>query len=67
VNGLHDAELVAELRELGGTAQPFVADVTDEQQAAQPVSAVAARLGPVDVLVLNATGPQPEAPAEAVT
>ena len=26
------------------------------------VAAVAARLGPVDVLVLNATGPQPEAP-----
>jgi 3-oxoacyl-[acyl-carrier protein] reductase len=30
------------------------------------VAAVADRLGPVDVLVLNATGPQPEAPLAAV-
>ena len=44
----------------------FTADVTDEQQVAGLAAAVAARLGPVDVLVLNATGPQPEAPLAAV-
>ena len=41
--------------------------MTDERQAAGLVDAVAASLGPVDVLVLNATGPQPEAPLADVT
>jgi 3-oxoacyl-[acyl-carrier protein] reductase len=45
----------------GGTAAGFFADVTDEQQVAALVAAITDRLGPVDVLVLNATGPQPEA------
>jgi 3-oxoacyl-[acyl-carrier protein] reductase len=45
----------------GGTAEGFCADVTDEDQVAGLVTAVTDRLGPVDVLVLNATGPQPEA------
>ena len=31
------------------------------------MTAVAGRLGPVDVLVLNATGPQPEAALDEVT
>ena len=46
----------------GGTAEAFTADVTDEQQVARLVTAVAARLGPVDVLVLNATGRHRAAP-----
>jgi 3-oxoacyl-[acyl-carrier protein] reductase len=50
----------------GGTADVFTADVTDEQQVTGLVAAVAASLGPVDVLVLNATGPQPEAPLAEV-
>jgi 3-oxoacyl-[acyl-carrier protein] reductase len=45
----------------GGTAGGFCADVTDEDQVAGLASAIADRLGPVDVLVVNATGPQPEA------
>jgi 3-oxoacyl-[acyl-carrier protein] reductase len=45
----------------GGTAVGFCADVTDQDQVAGLVAAIAERLGPVDVLVLNATGPQPEA------
>ena len=63
VNGLRAeaAEGVAAgIREAGGVADAFPADVTDEQQVAGLVAAVAERLGPVDVLVLNATGPQPE-------
>jgi 3-oxoacyl-[acyl-carrier protein] reductase len=66
VNGLHDdaelAAVVAAIGQDGGVAGAFPADVTDERQVADLVAAVAARLGPVDVLVLNATGPQPEAP-----
>ena len=46
----------------GGVAAAFPADVTDERQSVELVAAVTERLGPVDVLVVNATGPQPEAP-----
>jgi 3-oxoacyl-[acyl-carrier protein] reductase len=70
VNGLHDHELANEvvgaIRDEGGVADAFPADVTDERQVAELVAAVTARLGPVDVLVLNATGPQPEAPLDEV-
>jgi 3-oxoacyl-[acyl-carrier protein] reductase len=66
VNGLHGDGLALQvgraIRDDGGTAEVFSADVTDEEQVAQLVSAITRRLGPVDVLVLNATGPQPEAP-----
>jgi 3-oxoacyl-[acyl-carrier protein] reductase len=44
----------------GGTAEGFFADITDEEQVAALITAIAGRLGPVDVLVVNATGPQPE-------
>jgi 3-oxoacyl-[acyl-carrier protein] reductase len=70
VNGLDSAEAGAvakEIHDSGATAEAFAADVTDERQVVELVSRISARLGPVDVLVLNATGPQPEAPVEAVT
>jgi 3-oxoacyl-[acyl-carrier protein] reductase len=54
-------EVGRSIRADGGTADAFYADVTDEDQVAELVAAVACRLGPVGVLVLNATGPQPEA------
>jgi len=50
----------------GGVAGGFCADVTDEDQAAGLVAAITSCPGPVDVLVLNATGPQPEAPLTEV-
>ena len=50
----------------GGIAEGFFADVTDEDQVAGLVAAITDCLGPVDVLVLNATGPQPEAPLTEV-
>lgn len=60
VNSLHGDEqlddVVASIRAAGGSATAFAADVTDEQQ----VAALAGAVGPIDVLVLNATGPQPE-------
>jgi 3-oxoacyl-[acyl-carrier protein] reductase len=66
VNGLHGDGLALQvgraIRDDGGVAEVFSADVTDEEQVGQLVSAITRRLGPVDVLVLNATGPQPEAP-----
>jgi 3-oxoacyl-[acyl-carrier protein] reductase len=55
------AAVGAAIRDDGGTAEGFYADVTDEDQVAGLAEAVADRLGPVDVLVFNATGPQPEA------
>jgi 3-oxoacyl-[acyl-carrier protein] reductase len=50
----------------GGTAAGFGADVTDEVQVNSLVTAITSTFGPVDVLVLNATGPQPEAPVTEV-
>jgi 3-oxoacyl-[acyl-carrier protein] reductase len=58
--------LVRVIRASGGVAAAFTADVTDERQVAGLVAAVERELGSVDVLVLNATGPQPEAPLAAV-
>jgi 3-oxoacyl-[acyl-carrier protein] reductase len=63
VNGLHHEELVAEvaaIRAEGGTAEAFAADVTDEARVDALVAAIGATWGPVDVLVVNATGPQPD-------
>ena len=69
VNGIDEDETghVADaIRGDGGTAEAFIADVTDEDQVEGLVAAIAARLGPVGVLVLNATGPQPTAPLAEV-
>ena len=71
VNGRPGDEGVAAvartIRADGGTATGCYADVTDEQQVAGLVAAITDALGPVDVLVLNATGPQPEAPVTEVS
>jgi hypothetical protein len=60
VNSLHgDAqafEVARTIRDDGGISDAFPADVTDERQVAALVTAVTDRLGPIDVLVLNATG-----------
>jgi 3-oxoacyl-[acyl-carrier protein] reductase len=65
VNGRRGDELAGDVARSirdddGGVAEAFGGDVTDDQQAAELVAAITGRLGPVDVLVLNATGPQPE-------
>jgi 3-oxoacyl-[acyl-carrier protein] reductase len=67
VNGLHDTEVatvVQAIRDAGGIADAFVGDVTDEAAVDELVSAISERLGPVEVLVLNATGPQPDIPLD---
>jgi 3-oxoacyl-[acyl-carrier protein] reductase len=68
VNDVDDgaAEVVDAIREDGGIADAFSADVTDERQVAELAAAVAHSLGPVAVLVLGAADPQPEAPLAAV-
>lgn len=70
VNGLHHDQLALEvvdaIRDEGGVADTFTGDVTDERQVVELVAAVTGTFGPVDALVLNATGPQPEAPLEDV-
>jgi 3-oxoacyl-[acyl-carrier protein] reductase len=64
VNGLHDdgeAAAVARLiHAAGGAADAFIGDVTDAGAVDELVAAISSRLGPVDALVLNATGPQPD-------
>lgn len=70
VNDLHADELAPEIdviRAAGGTAEAFTADVTDEAQVDALVAAVDATWGPVDVLVVNATGPQPDIAVEHAT
>jgi 3-oxoacyl-[acyl-carrier protein] reductase len=70
VNGIDEEraeDVAAAIRGTGRSAEAFTADVTDEAQVAELAAAVTGRLGPVGVLVLNATGPQPEAPIAEVT
>ena len=59
-------EIAGAIRDEGGVAGVFAADVTDERRVAGLVGAVSEALGPIDVLVLNATGAQPEAPLSEV-
>jgi 3-oxoacyl-[acyl-carrier protein] reductase len=62
--GGHGEPVVDAIREAGGTAAQFTADVTDAEAVDRLVAAVRKTLGQVDVLVLNATGPQPPAPLD---
>jgi len=70
VNSLHgdgQADEVAQgIRDAGGTALSFPGDVTSEPQVLRLVASITERLGPIDTLVVNATGRQPEAPVTDV-
>ena len=59
--------VAAEIIAAGGQAAALRADVTDEAEVRDLVAAATERLGPVQVVVANATGPQPTGPAEEVT
>jgi 3-oxoacyl-[acyl-carrier protein] reductase len=62
------AQKVAEdIKRAGGDAQAFKADVRDEAQVEKLVRDTTGRFGPVDVLVVNATGPQPFIKLEDLT
>jgi 3-oxoacyl-[acyl-carrier protein] reductase len=59
-NSRDAAERVCQrIRANGGIAQAFKADVRDEAETTRLVREVEAAFGGVDVLVVNATGPQP--------
>ena len=51
----------------GGKAIAVGGDVRDGGQVAALVAQVTERLGPIDILVLNATGPQPMLPIEQLS
>jgi 3-oxoacyl-[acyl-carrier protein] reductase len=53
------AGTVETIRASGGMAEGFRADVRNEAEVARMVADVERKLGAVDILVLNATGPQP--------
>jgi 3-oxoacyl-[acyl-carrier protein] reductase len=53
-----------QIRKAGGTTESFRADVRDEQEVAKLADRVRNALGPIDILVINATGPQPFIPIE---
>src|SRR5687767_14830489 len=62
------AQRVVELvKKAGGEAEAFKADVREEGEVARLVQEVQGRFGPVDILVPNATGPQPFVPIEKLT
>lgn len=61
------ASVVDAIREDGGVAESFGADVVDEASVASLFAEVEHRLGPVLAVVANATGPQPEAGLEEMT
>ncbi|WP_028658771.1 SDR family NAD(P)-dependent oxidoreductase [Nocardioides insulae] len=59
--------VVARITAAGGTARAFPADVTDEASVTGLVADVETALGPIGVLVLNATGAQPQHPVRQLT
>lgn len=62
------AQVVADaIRGDGGRAEVFKADVRDEGQVKAMVEGVGTKLGPVEILVCNATGPQPFLKLEELT
>jgi 3-oxoacyl-[acyl-carrier protein] reductase len=59
--------VVGQIREAGGVAEEYRADVRDEAAVAELVAQVQRRFGLIDILVINATGPQPFIPIEELT
>ena len=59
-NSRDAAERICErIRQAGGHAHAFKADVRHEDEAVRLVREVTDKFGEIDILVLNATGPQP--------
>jgi len=59
--------VVERIRTARGTAEAFKADVRDEQEVHSLVEAVQRAFGLIDILVINATGPQPFIKIEDLT
>jgi len=66
--GADNAEkVVRSIEAAGGTARAFGADVRDEREVDRLVNEVVKAMGPIGILVINATGPQPMLPVEEIT
>jgi 3-oxoacyl-[acyl-carrier protein] reductase len=63
-NASRAEQAVAEIEAAGATAKLFRADVTDEQEIDGMFTAIERSLGPVDIVVVNATPEQPQRPIE---
>ena len=59
--------MAAAIRAEGGKSLAVGGDVRDEAQVAAMVERITRELGPIDVLVINATGPQPMLPIEQLS
>ena len=51
--------VVDKIESTGGRAAPFHADITDEVAITELIKSVTGKFGPIEILVINATGPQP--------
>ena len=60
-------QIVEIIRKAGGAAEAFQADVRDETAVNDLVEQVRTKYGPIDILVANATGPQPFIKLEELT
>ena len=60
-------DVVRGISSRGGITRAFKADVRDEADVAKLVDDVQSAFGPLDILVINATGPQPFVPIEKLT
>ncbi|TCP50764.1 3-oxoacyl-[acyl-carrier protein] reductase [Tamaricihabitans halophyticus] len=71
INFVRNQNAATEVRDrilaAGGNAETFRADVTDGRQVAMLYRDIVARFGRLDVLVCNATGPQPEHSVEELS
>jgi 3-oxoacyl-[acyl-carrier protein] reductase len=63
-NASRAAEAFTEFQAAGGAGMLIRGDVTNEQEVSEIMAAIVAELGPVDILVLNATPAQPQKPLE---
>ena len=63
-NAQRAQEAFAEFQAAGHQGALFQADVTNETQVERMIAEISATLGPVDIMVLNATCDQPQKPIE---
>ncbi len=60
-------DVVQQIRKAGGVAEAFRASVVDEKEVADLVAQTQKAFGPIDIVVANATGPQPFVRIEELT
>ena len=60
-------QLVQKIEKSGGRARGYQADVRESANVHEMAQQITADLGPIDILVLNATGPQPFLQIEELT